>query len=165
MVPYDTRRRIEEVQRACDDDGHCPYCLMLESELEAQQRLICHNEAFVAFIPYAAFSPFHTWVIPRRHGPTFLDQTAPERLALAHILREIFGKLYYGLHDPDYNYIIRSAPNRDASSAYLHWYLSIVPRVTRSAGFELGTGMYINPSLPEESAQFLREQSPDPPET
>jgi UDPglucose--hexose-1-phosphate uridylyltransferase len=131
---------------------------MLEMELTEKARLIACNEHFVAFIPYAAFSPFHTWILPRRHGPTFLDQDPLELKSLAQIMREVFGKLYFGIFDPDYNYMIRSAPNRDSSSAYLHWYVSIVPRVTKAAGFELGSGMYINPTLPEESARFLREQ-------
>jgi UDPglucose--hexose-1-phosphate uridylyltransferase len=161
MVPYDMRRRIDELRRTFDDDGVCPICQMVEMELADHERLVAQNDFFVAFIPYAAFSPFHLWIVPRRHGPTFLDQNAGELGRLGEILREIFAKLYHGLHDPDYNYVIRSAPVRDAASAYLHWYVSIVPRVTKSAGFELGSGMYINPSLPEESAKFLREQPAD----
>lgn len=157
MVPYDVRRRIEELRRTFDDDGTCPYCSILEHELSQGERLIAQNEYFVALIPYAAFSPFHTWILPRRHGPTFLDQTAAELRGLGAIMQEVFARLYFGLDDPHFNYMIRSAPNRDSSSAYLHWYVSVVPRVTKAAGFELGSGMYINPSLPEESAQFLRD--------
>jgi UDPglucose--hexose-1-phosphate uridylyltransferase len=134
---------------------------MLNIELEEGRRVVAQNDGFVAFIPYAAPSPFHIWIVPRRHGPTFLDQSPEELRALATIMREVLGKIYYGLNDPDFNYIIRSAPMRDATSAYLHWYVSIVPRVTKVAGFELSSGMYINPSLPEQSARFLREQNPD----
>ncbi|MGE5235029.1 MAG: galactose-1-phosphate uridylyltransferase, partial [Acidobacteriota bacterium] len=57
---------------------------------------------------------------------------------------------------PDFNYVIRSLSPSEASVRYFHWYLSLVPRVTRSAGFELGTGMFINTALPEASAAFLR---------
>jgi UDPglucose--hexose-1-phosphate uridylyltransferase len=163
VVPYDVRRRIEELRRTFDNDGICPYCHMLKMELEEDRRVVAQNACFVAFIPFAAFSPFHMWIVPRRHGPTFLDLNPDELRSLADIMREVFGKLYYGLNDPDYNYIIRCAPVRDSCSAYLHWYVSIVPRVTKAAGFELGSGMYINPSLPEESGAFLRAQSPDPP--
>ena len=158
MVPYETRQRIEEVRRTFDDLGACPYCRMLQMELVEGERIIAKNDYFVAFIPYAAFSPFHTWIVPRRHGPTFLDQTPEELQALGLIVRQVLGKIYCLLNDPDYNYIIRSAPNRDRSSAYLHWYVTVVPRVTKVAGFEMGSGMYINPSLPEESARYLREQ-------
>ena len=159
MVPTEMRRRIEELRRTIDDDGGvCPYCNILKMEEAEGTRMVAANEHFAAFVPYAAFSPFHIWVLPRRHGPTFLDQSIPELRSLAAIMRSVFAKIYNGLRDPDYNYIIRSAPNRDSTSAYLHWYVSIVPRVTKAAGFELGSGMYINPALPEESARFLREQ-------
>ena len=65
-------------------------------------------------------------------------------------------RLYIGLKDPDYNFILRSAPLHDPGTYYLHWYLTIVPRVSQAAGFELGSGMYINTALPEQSAAFLR---------
>lgn len=158
MVPSDTRRRIEEVRRTYDDTGVCPYCRVLREEAEEGTRLIEANEHFVAFVPYAAVSPFHVWILPRRHGPTFLDQNIHELNSLAAIMRSVFARIYVGLRDPDFNYIIRSAPNRDTTSAYLHWYVSVMPRVTKHAGFELGSGMSINPALPEESARFLRSQ-------
>ncbi|ELS31427.1 hypothetical protein FEV09_17345 [Pseudanabaena catenata USMAC16] len=61
------------------------------------------------------------------------------------------------LNNPAYNYIIRSSPTDDKQSDYFHWYLAIVPRVSQVAGFELGSGMYINTAIPEDSAKFLRE--------
>ena len=160
MVPLEQRTRIEEARRTFDDEGVCPMCKLLQEELVEGVRVIEKNDLFVALVPYAAFSPFHLWIVPRRHGPTFLDQNWAETAALARLMRSICGKLYHGLGDPDYNFNIRSAPMRDASSRYLHWYISMVPRVTQSAGFEIGSGMHINASLPEESAAFLRDQDP-----
>ena len=72
------------------------------------------------------------------------------------MLRLILGKLYYGLGNPDFNYIIRTAPTQSRYLRYYHWYLTIVPRLTKSAGFELGSGIYINPTIPEANAEFLR---------
>ncbi|MEN6627558.1 MAG: DUF4931 domain-containing protein [Candidatus Sumerlaeia bacterium] len=160
MVPFNARMRIDEQRRTYDEMGVCPVCAMLDSELNAGRRIVCANESFVAVVPYAALSPFHMWIVPRRHGPSFLDIQQHELELLAAIMREVFGRLYHGLSDPDYNYIVRNAPQRDSSSAYLHWYVSIVPRVTRTAGFELGSGMSINPTLPEDNAEFLRSQDP-----
>ena len=77
--------------------------------------------------------------------------------ALADLVRIVSRKLYIGLHDPAYNLIIRSAPVKEISNDYLHWYVTIIPRLSRTAGFEMGSGMFINPALPEESAAFLRE--------
>jgi len=67
----------------------------------------------------------------------------------------VLRKLYVGLNDPAYNLIIRSAPVKEISNDYLHWYVTVIPRLSRTAGFEMGSGMYINPALPEESADFL----------
>jgi UDPglucose--hexose-1-phosphate uridylyltransferase len=69
----------------------------------------------------------------------------------------VFGKLYHGLNNPDYNYSIRSIPAQDGSREYFHWYVAIIPRITKAAGFEIGSGMYINQTVPEESAAFLRQ--------
>jgi UDPglucose--hexose-1-phosphate uridylyltransferase len=73
------------------------------------------------------------------------------------VLRGILRRMYVGLRDPDFNYVIRTAPNDEERSHAFHWYLSIVPKVSRTAGFEIGSGMFINTSLPEQSAQFLRD--------
>ena len=84
--------------------------------------------------------------------------TQEEELAdLAHILHDVLRRLYIGLRDPAYNLIIRSAPSKEISNDYLHWYVTIVPRLSRSAGFELGSGIFINPTIPEEGADFLRQ--------
>ncbi len=156
IVPHDIRARTEEARRFMEDTGRCVFCKMLEDELNAANRIIVEGDHFVAFIPYASFSPFHMWIVPRRHEPSFLEVTDLELADLGKLLRHVLRKLYFGLHDPDYNYIVRSAPIRDLSQEYLHWYLTIVPRVSLAAGFELGSGMFINPTLPEESAAFLR---------
>ena len=163
MVPFRNRMRTEELRRTYDDLGRCPLCMMMEQELFEDVRLVSANDHFVAFVVYAAMSPFHTWIVPRRHGPTFLDQQMAELIALSEIMRDLFGRLYWALGDPDFNWVIRTAPQRDSSSAYLHWYVSVVPRITRAAGFELGSGMAVNHSLPEDDALRLRDQDPGTP--
>ena len=114
------------------------------------------NSSFAAFLPYAALSPFHLWIFPKRHGACFSNIAHGELEQLAVILKEVLLRVDVGLEDPDYNVIFRSLPPEEGSVKYFHWYLSIVPRVTRAAGFELGTGMFINTALPEKSAEFLR---------
>jgi len=156
IVPYSIRARTEEARRYFDDTGRCVFCHMLSDELRDGKRLVTKSKFFVAFIPYAALSPFHIWILPRRHESDFLNVTAHELADLGHLMRRVLRKLYVGLRDPDYNYVLRSAPLHDLGAEYLHWYVTIVPRVTRSAGFELGSGMFINQALPEASAAFLR---------
>jgi len=156
IVPTQIRSRIDEAIRFIDDTGECLFCRTLKDELASSSRVIVESEHFVAFIPYAALSPFHTWIFPRRHTSSFDDITDAEIMDLAYTLKTVLAKLYYGLNNPDYNYTIRSIPTDEQYTDYFHWYIAIIPRLSRTAGFELGSGMYINTALPEESAEFLR---------
>lgn len=157
VVPRDVRHRLNDAAQYFDERGSCPYCDMWKQELIAGERVVAESRHHVAFVPYAALSPFHTWILPKRHAPLFVQTSDEELEDLARVLRETLRRVYFGLKDPDFNYVIRTAPSYQVASRSFHWYLSIVPRVTRSAGFELGSGMFINSSLPEESARFLRE--------
>ncbi len=156
IVPYSIRSRIENARRFFDDSGNCVFCQMLDDELHGESRLVAESEHFVAFVPYAAFTPFHIWIVPCRHESNFLNSTEQELTDLGLLLKLVFHKLYFGLNDPDYNYAIRTAPTRDVGQDYLHWYMTIIPRVSNVAGFELGSGMFINTTLPEDCAEFLR---------
>lgn len=157
VVPTNIRHRTEEARRYFDDTGQCVFCVMLSDELEAGVRLVAVSEHFVAFVLYAAPSPFHTWIVPRQHNVSFL-YTLPEQMAdLGYILRQVIRRIHLGLNDPAYNLVIRSAPVKEISNDYLHWYITVIPRLSRTAGFELGSGVFINPSLPEECAEYLRQ--------
>lgn len=157
VVPSQIRIRIEEAIRFFDDTGECLFCRTLQEELATNKRIVFQSEHFVAFIPYAALSPFHIWIFPRRHSSSFDEITDGEVLDLALTLKSVLAKLYYGLNNPDYNYSIRSIPTDSFAKDYFHWYLAVIPRLGITAGFELGSGMYINPALPEESAKYLAD--------
>ncbi len=156
VVPNSIRRRIDEARRYFDDNGTCVFCHMLDEEEQRRERIIASNEYFVAFVLYAALSPFHIWILPRQHRACFLQAQPDELEALSSLINEVLRRIYIGLRDPDYNLIIRTGPVKEPGSVYFHWYVSLVPRVNRAAGFEMGSGMYINPALPESSAAFLR---------
>jgi UDPglucose--hexose-1-phosphate uridylyltransferase len=157
VVPSQIRYRMIEATSYFDDMGECLFCYTLRDELKAKERIVLETEHFVTFIPYAALSPFHMWVFPRNHSSSFGDISEPELADLAYTLKTVLAKLYCGLNNPAYNYTIRSMPTDEKQSDYFHWYLAIVPRVNQAAGFELGSGMYINTAMPEDSAKFLRE--------
>lgn len=160
IVPVQFRDRIQAAQYYYDDTGKCLSCDMMENELSDRVRIICESDHFLTFVPFAALSPFHTWIFPKRHSASFADITVNEINDLAHHLKTVLAKFHNGLNDPDYNYVIRSSRPMDAGNEYCHWYLSIVPRLTTPAGFEMGSGMYINTSVPEESAAYMRSVKP-----
>ncbi len=157
VISLQVRERFQHAVRHFDDFGECMFCQMIEEELEEQTRIVSLSEHFVALEPYASPAPFCTQIYPRRHMASFGDVSAAEINDLARMLRSTLARLYHGLADPDFNFTIRSAPAENVGVKYFHWYLSIIPRLTRVAGFELGSGMFINTVLPEAAAEFLRK--------
>ncbi|MBI5235265.1 MAG: galactose-1-phosphate uridylyltransferase [Deltaproteobacteria bacterium] len=156
VVPYQFRDRVRSAMHYFDDTGECLQCAMLKRERREGVRVIMDTAGFMTFIPYAALSPFHTWIFPKRHGASFAGITAEEVKDLAMHIKSLFTRFHHGLDDPDFNYSIRSSRPLDEGNEYCHWYISVVPRLSKAAGFELGSGMFINSVIPEESAAFLR---------
>jgi UDPglucose--hexose-1-phosphate uridylyltransferase len=156
VISNQVRDRLEEALRHFDEYGECMFCEVVQQELNDPERIVLETEHFVALEPFASPPPFCTHIYPRRHMASFGDISAHEIQDLAHALRTVLAKLYHGLENPDFNFTIRSAPAEWIGVRYFHWYLSIIPRLTRVAGFELGSGMFINTVLPEAAAEFLR---------
>jgi UDPglucose--hexose-1-phosphate uridylyltransferase len=152
--------RIEREEAAArerfDETGRCPYCEMIDVELDSEARLVWANEDIVVFVPYAARVPYEMWILPRDHEPEFGRLTAAVRSSLATALHEAVSRLYVCLDDPDYNFFVRTALEHESKAPHLHWSLRIQPRTTVEAGFELSTGVQVNPSIPERDAAVLR---------
>lgn len=161
IVPLHIRSRIDTARSYYDDNLECIFCCTLKEEIKDGRRIILESDYFVAFIPYAALSQFHIWLFPKIHSANFGNISNMEIHDLAKVLKELLYKLYYGLGNPDYNFIIRSSPKNYENVEFFHWYLSIVPRITKSSGFEMATGMYINTLPPERSASFLKNLKVD----
>ena len=157
VISHQVRNRLFESLRHWDETGQCVFCEQIRDEMEEGVRVVMKTEHFIVFQPYASPSPFYTYVFPLRHQASFDEITDPELADLARVLRAVLGKLYFGLQDPDFNYTLRSAPADSAGVKFYHWYFAVIPRLTRVAGFELGTGMFINTVMPEAAAEFLRK--------
>ena len=156
VVTTQVRDRLVNAVSHYDEFGECIFCRVLDIELKEKARIVLEGEHFVVFVQFAALTPFSMLIMPRRHMSVFSEMSDAEAKDLARVLRRTLAKLFYGLDDPDFNYTIRTAPTDHVGVKYYHWYLSVIPRLTRMAGFELGAGMFINVSLPEENAEFLR---------
>lgn len=161
VIPSQVRQRLHEALRHYDDAGECMFCHMIEREVEEQTRVVLKNEHFVATEEFASATPFATHIFPLRHMASFGDITDTEIMSLAHMLRLLLAKIYVGLENPDLNFTIRSGPAEYDRARHFHWYVSVIPRLTRVAGFELGSGMFINTVLPEAAAEFLRKVAVD----
>jgi len=157
VVPGLVKEEIDGAKQFYDFKERCIFCDIIREETRAGSRLVTETDRFTVVEPYAARFPFETWLLPKRHESHFEDTDAPTLANLAWILRATIRKLDQVLERPAYNFVVHSAPVQEPPLAYYHWHLEFIPKLTKVAGFEWGSGFYINPTPPEESAKFLRE--------
>lgn len=162
VVPINVWEEMEGALGFYNYRGRCIYCDMVQQELSTGSRVVLDLPNFVVFCPFASRFPFETWILPKQHSSHFenLQRQHVEELGL--VMKTILCKLELALDDPPYNYIIHTAPFDSQELQHYHWHIEIMPRLTRVAGFEWGSGFYINPVLPEQAAAFLRETDVDP---
>jgi len=157
IVPPHVRYPLEQAVLHYDKYGTCVYCDIFIEELKQKERIIIDSPRFVVFCPFAANSPFEIRIYPKQHKASFLSNSDEDIAELAGVLHQILLRIHILLGDPDYNYIIRSSPVGDEDTRHLHWYMIIIPKISTPAGFEIGSGIYINTVAPEEAARLLRE--------
>jgi UDPglucose--hexose-1-phosphate uridylyltransferase len=167
ITPRYVKMELTTARRYFQEKERCIFCDMIRQELGAGERLVYENEYFVCFAPFASRFPFEIWLMPRRHEYGFQQLPDEERIQLARCLKDVMSRLRKTLNDPPYNYVLHTAPNavqRPGKPDYwgtiqydYHWHIEIIPRLTKQAGFEWGSGLYINPTAPEEAAKYLRE--------
>ncbi|MBO8140676.1 MAG: hypothetical protein H0Z37_00675 [Firmicutes bacterium] len=155
LVPPDVRARWRAAARYARRTGRCLYCDLLEAERDAQARWLWDNGAFAAFCAHAPRVAYEMWVAPIRHQADFALARDDELALLAQALGRALRALKRLLDDPPYNLVLLSgSPAGDGLR--FHWHWQILPRMTRPAGFELGTGMAVVPVTPEQAASDLR---------
>jgi UDPglucose--hexose-1-phosphate uridylyltransferase len=143
----------------------CVFCDIIDQDLEERQRVVFENEHFLTIEPFASKFPFETWLFPKEHLHDFTLMPDAHVPALAEAVQKTLLAIAESLNDPPLNYLFHSAPrftDFDARTAEVtvemdyHWHIELFPRLTKMAGFEWGTGFYINPMVPETAAAELR---------
>src|ERR1043166_9340158 len=162
IVPISVQEEMNGAHEFYEYRGRCIYCDMIHQELAAEKRVVVDSPNFVSFTPFASRFPFETWMLPKSHNSHYENIQKNEVEELGTLLKTILMKLETVLDKPAYNYIIHTSPFDTRELPHYHWHIEIIPRLTRVAGFEWGTGFYINSVAPEEAAQFLRETEVDP---
>ena len=157
VVPKRVLEEIEGAKKYFAFKERCVFCDLIRQEIKDQTRVVSETDQFVVIEPWASRFPFETWILPRRHQSHFeaIDQAGLQ--ALAFVLRSTLRKLDRVLEKPAFNFVIHTAPVQEQSNQFFHWHIELMPRLTKLAGFEWGTGFYTNPTPPEESAKFLRD--------
>lgn len=157
IVPKRVAEEIEGAKRYYTYKERCVFCDIINQESEYGARVIQENRRFISLAPFTPRFPFETWVLPKFHDSCFEDLLKEEVEQLAQILKETLMRMDVVLNHPPYNYLIHTSPLHEKENGFYHWHFEIIPKLTKVAGFEWGTGFYINPTPPEEAAKFLRE--------
>ncbi|MCC6536301.1 MAG: galactose-1-phosphate uridylyltransferase [Bryobacterales bacterium] len=157
IVPRQVQEEMDGALRYFQFRERCVFCDMVRQDAAGGQRLVLETDQFLVMAPYAPRFPFETWILPRGHASHFETAGHGVLQNLAWVLRSTLRRIDQVLERPAYNLVVHSAPLREQPLAHYHWHIEIIPKLTKAAGFEWGTGFHINPTPPEEAAQFLRE--------
>jgi len=135
----------------------CIFCDIIRQEIQQDVRVVCQNELFITIAPFAPRTPFEMWVLPKEHASGFCSLDDRQLTSLSHLFSETLRRLNRCIPNVPYNFVLHTQPLRSGEIDHFHWHFEIVPKLTSIAGFEWGSGFYINPLPPEEAAQYLRE--------
>ncbi|MFQ6104375.1 MAG: galactose-1-phosphate uridylyltransferase [Candidatus Glassbacteria bacterium] len=159
-VPSVPKRAVEELSGSENYYRYkerCVFCDIVTQELRDLERLVIGNDNYISVEPFAPRFPFETWILPMKHHSSFERISTEDLHPLAEILKGTLQRINRSLASPPYNLIIHTAPCQDEPYPYYHWHIEIMPKLTKVAGFEWGSGFYINPTPPEIAAKFMRE--------
>jgi UDPglucose--hexose-1-phosphate uridylyltransferase len=157
IVPRTVTDELIGAQEYFKYKERCIYCDIVRQEIEDRVRIVSENDSFVVICPFAPRFPFETWILPKKHSSYFEHATKTEYVHLSRALRETVIRLNRTLNDPPFNYIVHSMPFHEIENGHYHWHMEVMPKLTQVAGFEWGTGFYINSMPPEMAAELLRE--------
>jgi len=163
MIPKNVKEELSGAKHYYDYRERCIFCDMIRQELGDKERIVMENRNYVAFCPFVSRFPFETWIMPKKHTGFFCQIPYEEMPDFAVILKGVIARVKKIFGNTAYNFMIHTSPintDGDHSDSY-HWHLEFMPKLTRVAGFEWGTGFYIVPTPPEMAAKLLREAKID----
>ena len=170
VTPLRVKEELVGTRRYYEDKERCLICDLLNQERESNVRVVMDSTHVIALCPFASRFPFELWIVPKRHHCDFARMQPEELADLAVVFKQVLARLKVVLDDPPYKALLHTAPFRHPRGRVghwksieedYHWHIELIPRLTRVAGFESGTGFYINPTPPEESAKYLRDAALD----
>jgi UDPglucose--hexose-1-phosphate uridylyltransferase len=157
IIPIMVSEELNGSSQYYDMKERCVWCDMVRQERRGRRRVILEANGFLAMAPFAPRFPFETWILPTRHRSAFEETGVEELRGLAEVLGEFLRRMDRVLQHPPFNFMLHTAPLREGPLEHFHWHLEIIPKLTNVAGFEWGSGFFINPVLPEDAAAALRE--------
>jgi UDPglucose--hexose-1-phosphate uridylyltransferase len=155
IVPKLIQDELDNAKQYHELHKHCIFCDIISQERADKSRLISENDHFLSIAPFASRTPFETWILPKDHESIFVPNG--KLTFLAQMLQKTLKQIDSILNFPPYNMIIHVSPLQEEHNEYYHWHIEIRPKLTKTGGFEWGSGFYINPTTPEEAARFMRK--------
>jgi UDPglucose--hexose-1-phosphate uridylyltransferase len=159
VVPREVQAEVDGARAHWIAKERCLYCDIIRQEEEDGRRVIAQAAEMLALAPFASRSPFEVWILPRRHQVRFEDASFEECRSLGAMLGDLLRRLDRALEHPPYSLVIHTAPVGEGLDFY-HWHVEILPRVTRAGSLEWAAGLHLNPTCPEDAAEFLRRIAP-----
>ncbi len=167
ITPRTVAMELDSAREHYHSKERCLFCDIMRQEMKQGVRVISEIDGMLAFSPFASRFPFEVFIAPIQHSHDFAELSADGLAALSKCLKDVLTRLKLALDDPPYNFMLHTAPNTQTKARRpghwltlpydYHWHFEITPRLVKIAGFEWGTGFYINPTPPEEAAHYLRE--------
>ena len=166
VTPLSVAIELDSARRHYDDKERCLFCDLLAQEKAARKRIVYESDRFVAYAPFASRVPFEICLMPKAHQHDFREVSDQDLHAFMAALQEVLQRIKVALDDPPYNFFLHTAPNSESLTprrSYWttlrhdwHWHVEILPRLGNMAGFEFGTGFFINSTPPEQAAEILK---------
>jgi len=156
IIPIMVTEELEGSGRYWKMKERCVWCDIVRQERRERRRVIVEQDGFIAVAPFAPRFPFESWILPVQHHSSFEELEVDEIRHLATLLGEFLRRLASTLNEPPFNFMLHTAPLRETGLEYFHWHLEVIPKLANVAGFEWGTGFFINPMPPETAAAALR---------
>lgn len=161
FVPATAELKLRHSDSYYNFKKRCVYCDVVAQETQQKERIVAENDDFIAFCPYASRFPFEMWIMPKEHSAFYSTITNEKALSLAAIYRQAIFRMRKALNSPAYNIVLHNSPvncedDYPGMSKYFHWHIEILPRITNITAITMGGGGYVNPTLPEDAAEFMR---------
>ena len=153
VVPALMQQELRAMQKFQNEEGTCALCRIRAIEAKSERKIL-DMKNFTVFAPWASVFPFEFWIVPKRHWPKILGLSNDEIKDLSAAIKLSFRALANAVSDPPYNMIFHQSPSKSQDKAF-HWHIEVYPKLSIHAGFELGTGTYINTLMPETAATAL----------
>ena len=155
-TPPDLSQELRHARSYFEYRERCLFCDILQQEADEGRRLVVDTEHVVGLVPFAARTPFETWLLPRRHVAGYEHVSAPERRDFARAMKAVLDRVQALFGDVAVAFVLHSAPFGDADAPYFHWHLEMTPSVAVPGFFADGAGFPVNPVPPEDAADLLR---------